>query len=100
MKNSATRITFELIHSFPIAVDEASGDIEGINPVASGILYLPDGCDHKGTICPECVTSWAQDHELTGLRIDGPGWAAFAAKPLLDIILSVVPIINELNGEP
>lgn len=31
-----------------------------------------EDCSHTATICPQCVNSWAQDHELAGVVMAGP----------------------------
>lgn len=38
------------------------------NDVVS-VNWKAEDCDHSQTMCPECVGSWAQDHELVGVII-------------------------------
>lgn len=46
-------------------------------------------CDHQQTICPQCIPSWAQDHELAGVVMAGPeGVRVLTFDDISDIIKS------------
>lgn len=50
---------------------EKGDELFAMDNEPTDVSWLTAGCEHTTTICPECIGSWAMDHELIALVIAG-----------------------------
>jgi hypothetical protein len=59
--------------SLPVGEIVETGELFAMKNDPSLIDFVHDStqCEHKTTVCMSCASSWATDHEVMGVMVDG-----------------------------